>query len=474
MSEEASIPLTSIIICIIYLLPRFLAYSGGTAHISFPIFRPVFCFLQRLSSILWCLYWGAPWGETVRAGEPAAGPPAGGCRSGAVHRACGTANSAGARLNTTNTAKHQRRKRKRREDDEKGRPEQIPKLDAGQSSSPFACPFYLYDRHEWHNCLRNYTLNRIVDVRLHLQRAHSLAPQCPICGEEFKEDSAERGSADDRFSAHVQLRTCQPLPSPPPPRHGLTRDQFETVRAIATRRNGRRGTDPAAEKWFEIWDIIFPATLRPLSPYINDHPDVQRIRDMNNDILAGEQWRELTLPTRGSSPSLQHVSRNTIITITERLVAFYRRMSQHPDQAVPEAVSNTTAADTPVISSTDDSLQQPQDWEVVSAPSQPAQAIGAPFPQHPAAAAAAAAAATGQNPWIFQPTPGYSPSGGQSHNNFNNTAQMDRPLSPFASAMGYLTDVPDLPDSILDFPDVDDHLEPPAGSGSPSRFFSND
>lgn len=455
MSEEVSIPLTNIIICIIYLLPRFLAYSRGTAQISLPIFRPVFCFLQRLSYTLWCLYWGAPCGEPVRAGEPGAGPSAGGCSSGAVHRVCGTTNSAGGRLNTTNAERHQRRKRKRREDDEKGRPEQIPKLDAGQPSSPFACPFYLYDRHEWHNCLRNYTLNRIVDVRLHLTRAHSLAPQCPICGKEFEEDSAESGSAEDRFSEHVQLRTCQPLPFPPPPRHGLTRDQFEAVRTSGRRRNGRRAADPAAEKWFEMWDIIFPTTPRPLSPYINDNPDVQRISDMNDNIFTGEQWRELTLPTRGSSPSLQNASRNTIMTITGRLLAIYRRMSQQPDQAVPQAVSNTTAADTPVISSTDDSLQQPQDWEVLSAPSQAAQATEDPLPSvNPAAAAA------GQNHWTFQQIPGYPSSGGQSYDN------------TFGTDMGY-TDG-HMPDYTFDFPDVDDHLEPSARPGSPSQFFNDD
>lgn len=467
MSEEVSIPLTNIIICIIYLLPRFLAYWRGIEHISLPILTPLFCFLQRLGYTLRCLYWGAPCGEPVRAGEPAAGPSAGGCRSGAVHRGCGTTNPTEARLNTTDTPRHQRRKRKRREDDEKGRPEQVPKLDAGQPSSPFACPFYLFDRHEWHNCLRNYTLNRIVDVRLHLTRAHSLAQQCPICGVEFKEDPAESDSAEDRFSAHVQLRTCQPLPSPLPPRHGLTRDQFEAVRAIAGRRNGRRATDPAAEKWFEIWDIIFPTTSRPSSPYISDHPDIQRISDMNEDILAGEQWRELTLPTRGSSPSLQNISRSTLMTITGRLLAIYRRMSQHPHQAVSEAVSNTTAADTPVINSTDDSLQQPPDWEVVSAPSQHAQATGDPLPPvYPAAAA------TGQNQYLHQQTPGYPSTGGQPH---NTVTQMGRSLSPlFASDMDFLTDLQHNPDFNFDFQDDDDSLEPPARSDSPSQFLNDD
>lgn len=240
-----------------------------------------------------------------------------------------TTSSADCRLNTAKTDGDQRRKRRRKDDDERAPPEQIPK-DSEQFSRPFACPFYLYNRHRWHNCLRNYTLNRIVDVRLHLSRAHALGPRCPICFEEFRDDPAEPLSADDRFNAHIQLQTCQPLPSPPPSRDGLTRDQFEAVRAVGGRRNGRNAADPAAQKWFEIWDIIFPNVPRPVSPYINDHPDIQRIKDMNDDIFAGEHWRNLT---RGSSPSLENASRNTIRTITERLLTFYR-LYQDPSRQV--------------------------------------------------------------------------------------------------------------------------------------------
>lgn len=469
MSEEVSIPLTNIIICIIYLLPRLVTYSRATAYVYLPIFKPLFCFLQRLGHILWCLYWGAPWGESVRAGEPAAGPRPEGCRPGAVHRESGTTNTAEARLNTANPTRNQGRKRKRKGDDEKGPAEQIQKLDSNQSSNPFACPFYLYDRQRWHNCLRNYTLNRIVDVRLHLTRAHSLGPQCPICGEEFREGPAEDGSAEDRFNEHVQRQTCQSLPNPPPPRNGLTRDQFESVQAIAKRRNGRRASDPAAEKWFEIWDIIFPGTPHPFSPYINDHPDVQRIRDMNDDILAGEQWRNLTAPTRGSSPSLQNASRNTIRTITERLLTFYRSMYEDPDQAAPEGVSNTAAAGTPVTSSMDDLLQQQQQqgWELISAPGQPAQPLEDLLPpEHPAAAAA------GHDQWAFQqPQQGFPSLSGQSH--VNTVALMSHPLPLFTPDMGFFADTHN-PESTFGYPDVDDPLWPPARDGSPSQFLTDD
>lgn len=460
MLEEVSIPLTNIIIYVLYLIVYLFAYSRFTAHISLPIIRPFFRFLQQLVRTLWCPYWGGPWGESVFAGGPGAGPSTGDCRPpAAAHRACGTPNSAKTRANTINTDRHQRRKRKRREDDEKGPPEQVPKLDPGQAARPFACPFYLYNRHRWHNCLRNYTLNRIVDVRLHLSRAHALGPQCPICFEEFREDPTEPLSADDRFNAHIQLQTCQPLPSPPPSRDGLTRDQFEAVRSVGGRRSGRRVLDPAAEKWFEMWEIIFPDEPRPLSPYLHDHPDVQRIRDMNNEILAGEQWRNLTVPTRGSSPSLQNASRNTIQTILERLLPFYRLL-QDPDRA---------AADTPVTSSMDDSQQQPNDWELMSAPSQQAQGTEDPLPSdHPAPAA------TGHDHGAFPQTRGYPPSAGQSHN--TTMTPINQPLPTFPNDMdfsGFFMDAT-VPDSFYSLLDVNDSLELPARTETPSQNFAND
>lgn len=456
MLEEVSIPLTNIIIFVLYLIVHLIAYSRFTAHISLPILRPFFRFLQQLVRTLWCPYWGGPWGESVFAGGPGAGRSTGDCRPpAAAHRACGPPNSAKTRLNTTDPDRHQRRKRKRKDDDEKGPPEQVPKVDSGQSSRPFACPLYLHNRHRWHNCL-HYTLNRIVDVRLHLSRAHALGPRCPICFEEFRDDPAEPLSADDRFNAHIQLRTCQPLPSPPPSRDGLTRDQFEAVRAVGGRRNGRRVTDPAAEKWFDIWEIIFPDEPRPLSPYLDDHPDVQRIRDMNNEILSGEQWRNLTVPTRGSSPSLQNASRNTIQTILERLLPYYR-LYQDPDRA---------AADTPVTSSMSDSQQQSHDWEFVSAPSQQAQATEDPsLLDHPAPAA------TGHDHGEFQQTRGYPSSDGQSHN--ITMTQMNQPPSAFANEMDLLMGM-NFSDPFFNFPDFNGPLEPPARTGTPSQNFPND
>lgn len=458
--EEASIPLTNLIICIIYLLPYIITWLGLTAYISLPILEPLFRFLEQLSRSLWYLYWGAAWGESVHAGEPAAGRSTGACRTGAVQQASSATNSTQGRLNALNKTSNQRRKRKRKGDEEDEPPDQKAKLDPGNSSSPFACPFYLHDRHECHNCLRNYTLNRIVDVRLHLYRVHVLAPQCPICGEEFKGDTAE-----DRFNTHIQRQNCQPLPFPPSARLGITRDQLEAIQTSARHRSGRRAADPAAEKWFEMWDIIFPGTTRPISPYIRDHPDVQRIMDMTQWIFSGERWRDVILPDGENSPSLQTMSRRTLSAIADGLIAVYRRIYQDLDPRAPEATANAVA-DTPVTSSMDDSLQQRHGWEVLSAPSQPAQATGDPL-----LPGSLATAATGQDPWVLEEQHRHLPLDAPSHN--DPVTQVSQALSSFTSDLDFLTDE-HMQESIFSFPDVVDSFDDPVRSGSPSQVLNND
>jgi hypothetical protein len=348
---------------------------------------------------------------------------------------------------------NQRGKRKRGDDDEKKPSKQKPKLDSDQCPTPFACPFYLHNRHEWHQCLRNYTLNRIVDVRLHLLRVHLLAPQCPSCGKEFKGRSAE-----DRFNAHIQLRNCQSLPSLPPARHGITGDQLEAMRTKATHRTGPHVQDPAAAKWFEMWDIIFPTIARPASPYIREHPDVQRTTDMNELIFSGEGWRDVIVPTRESSPSLQNASRSTVVAIADGLVARYRRLYQDLDRPTPEVASNTVAG-TPMSSSMDASLPHSQGWEVLPSNSQPVQATGDPLPPgHPA---------TGPDQWMFQQTHGDLSSDGRSQN--NPMAPGSQSLSPFSYDPYFLTDA-QIQGSTGDFPD-DGFLGTLVAPGSPSQCF---
>lgn len=444
---NASILFANIILCILYLLPHFIVYSVLSAQISLPIIRPLYRLLQELGRLLWCPYWAARWGM-VHAGGTAAGRPTGDCRSGVVRRTSAASDSAKNRLNSTGTAGDQRGKgpRKRgRDDDEKAPPSKNVKLDSGQFPNQFACPFYLHDRHEWSNCLRNYRLNRVVDVRLHLLRVHLLAPQCPSCGKEFKGDSAE-----DRCNEHIEQRSCQPLPHPPPPRHGLTGDQLEAIRSIASHRTGRREQldDPAAAKWFEMWDIIFPNTAHPASPYITEHPDIQRILDMNQLIL------------RETSPTLLNMSRSALTAMMDALLAYYRRLYQGLDGSTPE-VSAATAANTSVTSPGNTSLHQRPDGVLPSANRQPVQAI-----EEFIAPRILPAAAAGPSQWM-EPPNAYTPAVGRRHN--STFAQGTQPISPFASGPQSFTHA-QAGGSDLDLQEIDDLFET---SESFSQLFNN-
>lgn len=156
-----------------------------------------------------------------------------------------------------------------------------------KATRSFACPFYLYDRIRHSDCL-NIRLKRLSDVRQHLlERAHYQVVHCPVCGVTFRGSIAE---ARRRRDAHIQDATCVPSSSPPN-YPGITEDQERRIREIA--RNTRTNQFNQVQRWFEIWDFLFPGEERPDSPFLDDLPDIQRVIDWRNVIFGNNLWREL-------------------------------------------------------------------------------------------------------------------------------------------------------------------------------------
>lgn len=238
-------------------------------------------------------------------------------------------------LGARNVLEKQTLRSKRRRGDDSSQPSNARSRGekASRQSTPnmFACPFYLHDRLRYRDCLKK-RLKTFGDVRQHLVRAHLLLPQCPNCGEEFKDEHAR--------DSHVRDRDCRMPSSTSPPHLGVTRAQCEVMPVTAGR---RRVTGAHAEMWFQMWETVFPGTPPPPSPYIEDHPSVQHISDMNNAIFAGEQWRELVASTNGSRPMLEDASRHIVMGVAERLLEIYRRMYQDPDRMSSETVARAVA-----------------------------------------------------------------------------------------------------------------------------------
>lgn len=136
------------------------------------------------------------------------------------------------------------------------------------------CPFYFFDQEVHRQCLR-LKLSRIVDVRSHILRKHLQESHCPRCGDKFPNDPTGTNRSDHILACQApQCAFYYP---------GATPEQWRDILASGrnranSRAHGNRGraTHTDEDEWFFIWDILFPGTARPPSPYVQ-HSDVVQI-----------------------------------------------------------------------------------------------------------------------------------------------------------------------------------------------------
>lgn len=121
------------------------------------------------------------------------------------------------------------------------------------ASRSLACPFYKFDPVRYFRCYRRYGLRRFSDVKQHIQRCHSLGPlYCTNCWVSWPE------SEDDQFTAHISQSACLRV--------------YEIDRLLpheATRMNAYDATGTEPEKWYGLWELLFPNSPRPSSPYVD-------------------------------------------------------------------------------------------------------------------------------------------------------------------------------------------------------------
>lgn len=173
----------------------------------------------------------------------------------------------------------QKQAKKRRGDDDEPVPPKKLAMDDDDNNGPhLLCPFYVGNRYPQHKCSRR-RFKRVSDVRQHLLRVHIQDPYCPTCGATFDNDQSH-----EQLRRHIAARTCQSRSSNI---SGITRDQFDTITDIARQRTHRR--DSAAERWLEMWRVIFPDADDPDSPYESEETDL--IQGMLDTRAALENGR---------------------------------------------------------------------------------------------------------------------------------------------------------------------------------------
>ncbi|KAI1165333.1 hypothetical protein F5B18DRAFT_611587 [Nemania serpens] len=123
-----------------------------------------------------------------------------------------------------------------------------------EAERKLACPFVKRFPVEHHRCAK-YTLRRIQDVKQHLLRQHC-GPEiyCPVCFDAF-------GTSRKRDD-HIRLGNCRRRENPREShRFRLSDDQRKALRDCRIRGSSEN------DRWMELWDMTFPGTERPLSPY---------------------------------------------------------------------------------------------------------------------------------------------------------------------------------------------------------------
>ena len=117
----------------------------------------------------------------------------------------------------------------------------------------FACPFRAHDPSRYAECLKHAPMRHSRDVKRHVWREHRLPNYCPVCYAVFETASA--------CSEHIVQRTCELRPRPR--LEGVSEDQ---KKLLARRDLGGSGAS-REERWFAVWDVVFPGEPPPPSPF---------------------------------------------------------------------------------------------------------------------------------------------------------------------------------------------------------------
>ena len=130
----------------------------------------------------------------------------------------------------------------------------------------FACPFYRHSPLSHPEC-GTLRIRHIKDVKEHLKMRHAQPLYCTICG---RHDFGDQKALDN----HVLARVCKGL-------GGFTSEGLDVNQLSQLSRRSHRHLN-ATEQWMEIWDVVFPGTSRPQSPFSKGN-----YFDESVDIIAG-------------------------------------------------------------------------------------------------------------------------------------------------------------------------------------------
>jgi hypothetical protein len=158
---------------------------------------------------------------------------------------------------------------------------------AGVSKQPggnyLACPFYKANPFLYPHCGTRNRIRSTHYVRQHLTRSHRQVFYCPTCKSKDFSNPHERDE-------HIRARSCDLSNQPNP--DGVSSESFEALKEIPR-------SLPEPERWFRMWDILFPGMPRPESPYVEENEYAEIIATVSDHFLQNNGHAGLA-PSFGS------------------------------------------------------------------------------------------------------------------------------------------------------------------------------
>ncbi|KAK2601632.1 hypothetical protein QQS21_004782 [Conoideocrella luteorostrata] len=207
------------------------------------------------------------------------------------------------------------------EDDSQRPPHKIQKQAQEIPQSTYACPFWKFDPVKYRTCFF-LTLRTASRVKQHLIRKHVPEFYCQRCNAIFK--------SYEMHNEHVMDPSgysCTPNPSER--LDGITIHQNRLLSQKSRSLNEK-------DKWFDIWDILFPSCPRPSSPYV----DVQLAEDCalfqeyslkaGPDLVAQEIEASDALSTELAEDDRRELLRRAIAAGLIAIVETWSQTQEHP------------------------------------------------------------------------------------------------------------------------------------------------
>lgn len=138
----------------------------------------------------------------------------------------------------------------------------------------FACPYYIRQPTQHRRCVAS-RLQSTTDLRRHLCANHSQPIHCPRCGSHFSTHGA--------WTTHIRNVDCVRTEFPEP--EGMSTDQHDQLTRSRPSVKPSPSVDVDADRWYGIWDLIFPAAERPSCPILPE--DAEPLRAVR---LLEEFW----------------------------------------------------------------------------------------------------------------------------------------------------------------------------------------